>query len=613
MDEICKTILFMSAAGSVLALVLLCLKPLTKRLFSPKWQYYIWLTVLIVMVLPIKVSMPAEPIHSTPTEKPQVQTEQSAPAKVQQEQAQPAVLEDLSQGPALRTPDIPVNIVRLSGFLWLAVAALLLGYKLVKYMVFLRAIKKYSVIECGLGNIPKRLTVRKTALLDAPLIVGLIKPVLYLPQTERKEEDLNYILLHELTHYRRHDLLYKWFAMLVTSMHWFNPFVYIVSKQMDEECEVSCDYAVCKNLSESQKKDYMEMILDFVQTAILKKRPLTTQMASSKKMLERRFIMIKNKKATSKLISLLSVIVAVAMLSTTVFASGVLSGLTEDNYTVEITNNGEKIEFTNKPFIENGEIYLPLREALEKSDFTGSIYIDWQDETQTVQVVLLNNSGLSAVYQVQIGVAGLRLQHIDTVSDIPADGEEILGVMLQLPELAIAPILKDSTTYVPLEDFNYMLYGYLNVRDADNKLCEIEYSIYDKQGNDITDQFNAVKDTREEAALMKFPETTTDLFFKAFANGDFEKMKTYCTPDCIDKFFGDGHVFGMKQAKLADIQIADTEYAKSSNDFNILVNVNMVPDENSVFYPGQTNTSFYVCLLRQEDGRYLIDTFATGL
>ena len=153
-------------------------------------------------------------------------------------------------------------------------------------MMFLRTIKKYSVPECSLENIPKRLTVRKTELLDAPLIVGLIKPVLYLPQTEIKEEKLDYILLHELTHYRRHDLLYKWFAMLVSSIHWFNPFVYIVSRQIDEECEVSCDYAVCKTLTEPQKKDYMAMILDFVQTSIRKKRPLTTQMASSKKYLK---------------------------------------------------------------------------------------------------------------------------------------------------------------------------------------------------------------------------------------------------------------------------------------------------------------------------------------
>lgn len=36
MEGIFKSILLMSAAGSVLALVLLCIKPVTKRLFSPR-------------------------------------------------------------------------------------------------------------------------------------------------------------------------------------------------------------------------------------------------------------------------------------------------------------------------------------------------------------------------------------------------------------------------------------------------------------------------------------------------------------------------------------------------------------------------------------------------
>lgn len=468
MSEIMQNILLISAVGSVLSLVLLLVKPLTKRLFSPGWQYYIWLTVLIVMVLPIKMSLPAEPVNITSPENTAVQTEQITPAEVLQGQTQPAVLEELSQSPVLRTPDIPINIVRVSGFLWLAVAVLLLGYKLVKYTVFLHAIKKYSIIECGLENIPKRLTVRKTELLDAPLIVGLIKPVLYLPKTEFKEDELDYILLHELTHYRRHDLLYKWFAMLVSSIHWFNPFVYIVSKQIDEECEVSCDYEVCKNLSEPQKKNYMAMILDFVQTSIRKKRQLTTQMASSKKTLERRFIMIRTKKATSKLISVISVVLAIAMLSTTVFASGVLSGLTEDNYTIEILINGTEIEFTNKPFIENGDVYIPLREVIDKISIINNEKNDivWDNgkiEIYTEEYAFEGGENISIIdgHSIEIGIN--KLGEIGRYNTIYID----------MPN---APILKNSQTYIPYTYLEYIMHGRY-------KKIQLNYIVYDTKGN----------------------------------------------------------------------------------------------------------------------------------
>ncbi len=605
MDEMMKILLLMSAAGSILAFVLLCLKPVTKRLFSPKWQYYIWLAVLIGMVLPVKLQLPAEPIRITPAGNTAIQANQNAPVQAEQEAAQSEALDKGLREPFFRTPEIPANVTQIAGLFWLTGALLLLGYKLTKYMLFLRAIQKKSVADFGMAHIPKRLTVRKTKLLDAPLIVGLIKPVLYLPQTEMKQEELNYILLHELTHYKRHDLLYKWFAMFVLSMHWFNPLVYIVSKQIDEECELSCDWEVCKSLTEPQKKDYMAMILNFVQASIRQKRPLTTQMASSKKMLKRRFIMINTKKATSKLASVLSVVVALAMLSTTVFASGLLLGMTEDNYTIEITNNGEEIGFVNKPFIENGEVYLPLRETFEKLGYNETnSYISWNDGT--IDIAILHYPGDNGLYRLKIGSAVLHLRHFqgNDLYGVSMDDETAVRMTIE-PANGNTPILKGATTYVPLDMANYILYRFLNIRNADNTLRELAYILYDRDGN--------ILDSSSIDDLLQDPEYVIRHFFSAFSQREFDAMKPFCTAECVAGFFGDGYVFGMTEASLAEIKIDPLQYAKSSNDFIALVNVAMTPHEGSVFDPSQTSTSFYLILQRQPDGKYLIDEFATGL
>jgi len=69
--EIFKSVLLMSAVGGALSVFLLCVKPITRKLFSPKWQYYIWLTVLIVMVLPVSFSL----LKNTP-DIPNIMTEQ---------------------------------------------------------------------------------------------------------------------------------------------------------------------------------------------------------------------------------------------------------------------------------------------------------------------------------------------------------------------------------------------------------------------------------------------------------------------------------------------------------------------------------------------------------
>ena len=71
------------------------------------------------------------------------------------------------------------------------------------------------------------------------------------------------VFMHELTHYKRHDLAIKWFSLFVNAIHWFNPLSYLLCRNISDACEVSCDIAVTKNMTEEEQKLYMKTILDF--------------------------------------------------------------------------------------------------------------------------------------------------------------------------------------------------------------------------------------------------------------------------------------------------------------------------------------------------------------
>ena len=73
------------------------------------------------------------------------------------------------------------------------------------------------------------------------------------------------VFLHELTHYKRKDLMIKWFSIFVNAVHWFNPLAYLLCANISESCEVSCDMAVTKNMSDIEQKIYMKTILDLVE------------------------------------------------------------------------------------------------------------------------------------------------------------------------------------------------------------------------------------------------------------------------------------------------------------------------------------------------------------
>ena len=608
--EIFKAILIMSLVGSILTGIISLFRPITKKIFGYSWHYYIWLCVLFVMLIPVRFNI-------NPTTAPSIITQTAQTEQTAQQTSvgnQPETVENVIQTDTAQKPQvlqkvfgiwnrIVYNRVSILAWLWLIGAMLLILLNIARYISLNVKIRKngeiISLSEIG-EYTNRKINVRVWESIASPFMTGVIKPTLTLPKAKLSDEQLHNILCHEMTHFKRRDILYKCFAEFVKCVHWFNPVIWYVTRQIATECEISCDMAVTKNMSDSEEMSYINTILSLLPMGKSKQLPLTTQMASSKKILKRRFIMIKNKKTTSRFMSVISAVIAVAMLSTTVFASGVLSDLTTDDYTIEILNNGEKIELTNKPFIENGEVYVPLRELFEKMGIMSNPenYINWDNGKITVSINEPSRSvnGYSEyTYQIEIG------QEIRKILSNPEP--------INFDVLIVPPVLKDSITYVQLGSVSGVLneiYG--------THLYKLEYNIFDKNRNDITFSVTDALETEKDLSEMSDPIRTVELFFKAFYNQDFEKMKRYCTQSCVDNFFGDDYVFGMKKATPLSIGTVDNLAEKGYTDGEWIAQpkVKMIPAENSVFDPNQTEISFYL-ILKQQDGRYLIDEFATGL
>ncbi len=324
-----KSVLFMSVIGSLPALLLLALKPLTRRLFHPNWQYYIWLPVLLVMMLPLPFSALPAPDFPLPlpetgqTMNFETATENlnavndAAPAQTENPTAVPA---ETAAAPSISLP----SLLTMGAVFWLAGVLLLLLKKLLAYIRIRKELRRHS--EPGfVGEFLKpRTEVRKTPLLDSPILIGLFRPILYLPNIELTEPELHDILIHEMTHRKRRDLLYKWLVMIVRTLHWFNPLVYLISKQIEEECEISCDYQATRNLTPQEQRHYMQTILRLITDAQPNQYPLTTYMAGGKKLLCRRFAMIQSNKKSRKGLFLISLIVALVLVTSTAFAASAI-------------------------------------------------------------------------------------------------------------------------------------------------------------------------------------------------------------------------------------------------------------------------------------------------
>ena len=149
LSEILKALIITSLAGSLLTLVIVLIKPFTKKFFGYSWHYYIWLAVLITMLLPVHFYLPASgsTVFNLPAET--IESEQVTNTDLNQITPQMTQIEpkesDLRQGSELvrRMWDGGQSILV---FLWLTGAVFLLLVKLIGYIRLILKIRRSSVI-----------------------------------------------------------------------------------------------------------------------------------------------------------------------------------------------------------------------------------------------------------------------------------------------------------------------------------------------------------------------------------------------------------------------------------------------------------------------------------
>lgn len=274
--------LSLSISGSILALILLALKPLIKNRLSQTWQYYIWLIIILRLLLPFG------PETSVVDEA--AQHFQSIVSNSSVVVTQPEVGNEIEIGGTTTHPSnitVPESeqtsesnhlsavtfvhwhkILDYAWLFWLGVGLVLFVHKVVSYRSFVRFVKVgtqkitdvrvldiYHDVHIE-ARIKKALPLYLNAQISSPMLVGIFRPMVVIPPIEASEEEYRNIFRHELTHYRRVDFLYKWLVQIAACLHWFNPLMYIIGKQINKNCELSCDEAVIKGLGKEERMAY---------------------------------------------------------------------------------------------------------------------------------------------------------------------------------------------------------------------------------------------------------------------------------------------------------------------------------------------------------------------
>lgn len=144
-------------------------------------------------------------------------------------------------------------------------------------------------------DITRSIPVYSSAFLKSPVIVGLLKPCIYLPLhliSDHSEKDLRYMLLHELQHYRHKDAFTNYLMNLAGIIYWFNPLVWYALKEMRNDKEVACDTSVLQMLNEDHYEDYGNTLINFAEKISLTPFPFASGLGGNMKQMKRRILNI---------------------------------------------------------------------------------------------------------------------------------------------------------------------------------------------------------------------------------------------------------------------------------------------------------------------------------
>ncbi len=338
MNEFMKILLSLSVSGALLLLLILGLKPLYKNRFSKRWQYYIWIVVALRFLLPftpdttIVGSLFEKFDTAAITNEVPTSLNVPVPAGTGNNKAEPIQTNREISAAAMREP---FNIYVCLFFIWSALALVLFVRKITVYQGFIQYIKAGNkevsdikilnlLSDCEEKlNIKTRVELSCNPLIASPMLIGFFRPRIILPVGEWEDKELSYIFVHELIHYKQRDMFYKWLIQIVVCVHWFNPFVYLLEKEVNKSCELSCDEKVISVLDDTARREYGDTLISFLKSNNLYKSSLASvTLTEGAEQLKERLGAIMNFKSKTKTIRVLTVILTLFILSGAVFIGG---------------------------------------------------------------------------------------------------------------------------------------------------------------------------------------------------------------------------------------------------------------------------------------------------
>lgn len=559
MQELWGLVLQASFYGSIVGGIILLSKIILKDNLNAKYHYLIWLLLIVKLIVPFgpessislfnKVSVSNEyKINSNYDESyiDNIETNQSTnevelPNNTNiSTSIQPEINSQL-QKTSMLNEYFPI--------VWIIVCINILAVFIISYFMLHKTLKKenkniaadkYEILRnCKIKmNVNSNIKLIRNDSVKTPSLVGLIKPKIVIPSNmiNLSDKELEYIFLHELSHYKRKDILTNYILIVLQSIHWFNPIIWHLFKKMREDMELATDERVLKIINENEHKDYGKAILTVLEKIKISKKTLgVIGMIDDKKTIKKRINMIKNTKFMKNKKLLFSVIgIALMVILSSVLLTSAKVDKKDDSMdyvkslyehkTPYIGNASNVVNLLSKlPFKEN---YESMELQTQKSPYGLKAYYKFENENQEeIKNQMYSNAVIIFALIENVDKIEFEIKENGENYKLEYNREDIDRLFNQL-------IYSKSDN---LESFNSLI-TYLNQNNKGNNSLDeaiskaLINSTGDFPGTEVYTQGHVILDKEEKGNTVKVYMITSTGGF-GFENGIFTIISgTSCLP-----------------------------------------------------------------------------------
>lgn len=274
METLFLRVVWLSATVSAVLLPLLLASRWLQSRVKAKSLYILWLLLAVRLVVPVEITLPKPAVTvqvpqyevTIPTNRPSGELPDDQLSPVEPNVA-PSLPQTEQEPDLTAQTEVPVAVVL--GTLWLTGVFAIALIQISSYLVTRRALLRwarpvspetreqiqYLALRLGLK---RTFQVRRSDRVRTAMVLGVLRPVLLLPQ----EECDPLVVLHELNHLRRRDLEYKGLMMAACWLHWFNPLVWWMSRVAGRNLELCCDEDVAGKENSAFRHRYGRLLLE---------------------------------------------------------------------------------------------------------------------------------------------------------------------------------------------------------------------------------------------------------------------------------------------------------------------------------------------------------------